>query len=139
MHYRCPIFTINSASGDRSESYGYSLGLGDGFHSTSLLPQAGGGESGGSGGASASRAGGSNAAGSMSGSGMVNGTGGSPGPNTSNALRHGTTGSNLGTPDIKASNNALSAASGFSNDSTINNAVKDLGSTNTGILAEPHR
>jgi hypothetical protein len=70
---------------------------------------------------------------------MVNGTGGSPGPNTSNALRHGTTGNNLGTPDTKASNNASSPASGFSNNSTMNNAVKDLGNTNTGILAQPHR
>jgi hypothetical protein len=70
----------------------------------------------------------------MSSSGTVNGTGGSPGPNTSNALSHGTTGNNLGNPGNN-SNTATESSSGTSyNNPTANQAVKSLGNTDTGIL-----
>ncbi|WP_143274100.1 hypothetical protein [Bradyrhizobium canariense] len=97
--------------------------------STSALAQAGGGASGGGTGS------GSTAAGSMSGSGTVNGTGGSPGPNTSNALNHETTGNRLGNPARNENNGFSSPASGYVNDPTMNKAVQDLGNTNTGIVA----
>jgi hypothetical protein len=100
--------------------------------STSALAQAGGG---GSGGASGGTGSGSTAAGSMSGSGTVNGTGGSPGPNTSNALNHQTTGNRLGGPDRNENNGSSSPASGYVNDPTMNKAVRDLGNTDTGIVA----
>lgn len=104
--------------------------------STSVLAQAGGGGSGGaSGGGTGS---GSTAAGSMSSSGTVNGTGGSPGPNTSNALNHQTAGNRLGTPDRNENNGSSSPASGYVTDPTMNKAVQDLGNTNTGIVA-PNR
>jgi hypothetical protein len=101
--------------------------------STSALAQAGGG---GSGGASGGETGsGSTAAGSMSSSGTVNGTGGSPGPNTSDALNHQTTGNRLGNPARNQNNGSSSPASGYVNDPTMNKAVQDLGNTNTGIVA----
>jgi hypothetical protein len=101
--------------------------------STSALAQAGGGGSGGaSGGGTGS---GSTAAGSMSSSGTVNGTGGSPGPNTSNALNHQTTGNRLGDPARNENNGSSTPASGYVNDPTMNKAVHDLGNTNTGIVA----
>jgi hypothetical protein len=101
--------------------------------STSALAQAGGGGSGGaSGGGTGS---GSTAAGSMSSSGTVKGTGGSPGPNTSNALNHQTTGNRLGDPARNENNGSSTPASGYVNDPTMNKAVQDLGNTNTGIVA----
>jgi len=61
----------------------------------------------------------------------VNGTGGSPGPNTSNALSHGTTGNNMGaTP----TNQAPAPAGNAVNTSAANSATNNLGNTNTGIL-----
>ena len=99
--------------------------------STSALAQAGGWFRWGSGGTGS----GSTAAGSMSGSGTVNGTGGSPGPNTSNALNHQTTGNRLGGPDRNENNGSSSPASGYVNDPTMNKAVRDLGNTDTGIVA----
>ena len=104
--------------------------------STSALAQAGGGGSGGaSGGGTGS---GSTAAGSMSSSGTVNGTGGSPGPNTSNALNYQTTGNRLGNPARNENNGSSTPASGYVTDPTMNKAVQDLGNTNTGIVA-PNR
>jgi hypothetical protein len=100
--------------------------------STSALAQAGGGGSGASGGSTGS---GSTAAGSMSSSGTVNGTGGSPGPNTSDALNHKTTGNRLGNPARNENNGSSSPASGYVTDPTMNKAVQDLGNTNTGIVA----
>src|SRR3954447_2969924 len=101
--------------------------------STSALAQAGGGGSGGaSGGGTGS---GSTAAGSMSGSGTVNGTGGSPGPNTSNALNHQTTGNRRANPERSENNGSSSPASGYATDPTMNKAVRDLGNTDTGIVA----
>ncbi|MGY4435158.1 hypothetical protein ACVWWO_007635 [Bradyrhizobium sp. F1.13.1] len=73
--------------------------------------------------------------GSMSSSGTVNGTGGSPGPNTSNALNHQTTGNRLGDPARNENNGSSTPASGYVNDPTMNKAVQDLGNTNTGIVA----
>lgn len=67
----------------------------------------------------------------------MNGTGGSPGPNTSNALSHGTTGNNLNGPSAGTSQagSTSSGSTSYSNPTT-NKAINNLGNTNnTGILA----
>ena len=64
------------------------------------------------------------------GSTTINGTGGSPGPNTFNALNHGTTGNNLG----RNRTNSSSAPSAAVDTPAANSAVKSLGTTDTGIL-----
>jgi hypothetical protein len=112
------------------------VALGVSAFSTLAYAQSSGGAGAGGGAGSAAGAGsGSTAAGSMSTPGSVNGTGGSPGPNTSNALSHGTTGSRLGnTANERKNSGPSSAASGFVNDSTMNNAVQDLGNAKTGII-----
>jgi hypothetical protein len=69
---------------------------------------------------------------------MVNGTGGSPGPDTSDALRQGTTGCRLGSFYDSRRSDSSSPASGFANDGTMNKAVQDLGNTNTGIISPKH-
>ena len=66
---------------------------------------------------------------------MINGTGGSPGPNTSDALNHGTTGNNLGT----VQNNSPSAPAAGPHGNAVDtpaaqSATQSLGNTNTGIL-----
>jgi hypothetical protein len=53
----------------------------------------------------------------------MNGTGGAPGANASNAKSQGTTGNNLGPAGTPGSSN------------TLNNAVGNLGNTNTGVTA----
>lgn len=71
--------------------------------------------------------------------GTVNGTGGSPGPNTSNALNHGTTGNRIpSSAATNGSNGSSSPASRYANDRTMNKAVQDLGNTNNGILGPQH-
>ena len=65
---------------------------------------------------------------------VVNGTGGSPGPNTSTALNHGITG-NGAVANQPGSNANTPASSGNAvNTPAANKAVNDLGNTNTGIL-----
>ena len=59
----------------------------------------------------------------------INGTGGSPGANTSNALNHGTTGNNQG---VQA--NPSPGAGNAVNTPAANAAVQSLGNTDTGIL-----
>jgi hypothetical protein len=83
--------------------------------------------SGGAAGAGGSAAGPSSSSGGTSGGttlsngATINGTGGAPGTNASNAKSQGTTGNNLGP----------AGTPGYSN--TLNNAVGNLGNTNTGI------
>ena len=65
----------------------------------------------------------------------INGTGGSPGPNTSNALNHGTTGSTLGTPQTGTSPPGAAASHGNAVDTpAANAATQNLGSTDAGVL-----
>lgn len=65
----------------------------------------------------------------------INGTGGSPGPNTSNALNHGTTGNNLGTVP---NNSALGPGAGTHGNAVdtpaAESATQSLGNTDTGVL-----
>jgi hypothetical protein len=76
--------------------------------------------SGGSSVGSSAGAGGTAAGSSLSDGSTLSGTGGSPGPNTSNALNHGTTGNHLGAPQTVTP--------------AANSAAQSLGNTNTGIL-----
>jgi hypothetical protein len=86
-----------------------------------------------SGSSAGSSTGASGTAGStLSNSSMISGTGGSPGPNTSNALNHRTTGNNLGAPSN--SNPAAASHSNAVNTPAANSATQNLGSTKTGIL-----
>lgn len=72
------------------------------------------------------------AGGTLSRGGTINGTGGSPGPNTSNALNHGTTGNNLGVNQPDRSDGS-SSSPGY-NSPAAKAAVDKLGNTETGIL-----
>ena len=63
----------------------------------------------------------------------ISGTGGSPGPNTSNALHHGTTGNNLGTQN--GTSGPAAGTHGNSVDTpAAQSATQSLGNTDTGIL-----
>jgi hypothetical protein len=75
---------------------------------------------------------GGTAAGSSNGS-TLSGTGGSAGPNTSNALNHGTTGNNLGAPQTGAVPDATSHGNAVDTPAA-NSAAQSLGNTDTGIL-----
>jgi hypothetical protein len=69
---------------------------------------------------------------SLSSGGTINGTGGSPGPNTSNALKR-TTGNDLGAPQTGAG--SAQASHGNAVDTpAANRAAQNLGNTDTGIL-----
>ncbi len=61
----------------------------------------------------------------------LSGTGGSPGPNTSNALNHGTTGSNM--EATSASQGAVSHGNAVDTPAA-NSAANNLGNTDTGVL-----
>jgi hypothetical protein len=63
----------------------------------------------------------------------ISGTGGSPGPNTSNALRQGTTGNNLGAPQTNSGSISLSSGNAV-NTPAATGAAQSLGNTDTGIL-----
>jgi hypothetical protein len=63
----------------------------------------------------------------------INGTGGSPGPNTFNALNHGTAGNSLGAGPAGPANSSTSPRVSTP---AANNAVNNLESTDTGILAK---
>ena len=63
----------------------------------------------------------------------INGTGGSPGPNTSNALNHGTTGNNLGVPQTSAGPAAASHGNAVDTPAA-NSAAQSLGNTDAGVL-----
>ena len=88
---------------------------------------------------SASPSAGSTGAGSTAGSTLsngntLNGTGGAPGPNTSNALAHGTTGNHMGAPQTGAGS-ATPASHGNAVDTpAANAAIQNLGNTDAGVL-----
>jgi hypothetical protein len=63
----------------------------------------------------------------------MNGTGGSPGSNTSNALNHGTTGNDLGTPQTSAGSVAASHGNAVDTPAATS-ASHSLSNTDTGIL-----
>ena len=88
-----------------------------------------------SGGSSAGSSGGTAAGSTLSTGGTLSGTGGSPGPNTSNALGHGTTGNNLGAPKTGAAPGAAASHGNAVDTPAANSAIQSLGNTeNTGIL-----
>ena len=64
----------------------------------------------------------------------ISGTGGSPGPNTLNALRHGTTGNNLGAPPTGSRAPAGASRGNAVDTPAANRATQSLGNTDTGIL-----
>jgi hypothetical protein len=65
----------------------------------------------------------------------INGTGGSPGPNTSDALSHGTTGSNMGTVQNNSVPGSAAGTHGNAVDTpAAQSATQSLGNTDTGIL-----
>jgi hypothetical protein len=82
---------------------------------------------------SSAGAGGTAAGSSLSNGSTLSGTGGSPGPNTSNALKQGTTGNNLGAPQTGAAPAAASHGNAVDTPAA-NSAAQSLGNTNTGIL-----
>jgi hypothetical protein len=105
---------------------------------TFALAQSGRGGGGSGAGGEANAAGSGTGGGTATSSGMTgnkpsNGrTMGSPGPNTSNALNHGTTGNNLGPPGTSPNPSASSEPSFTSK--TANDANSKLENTNPGIL-----
>jgi len=64
----------------------------------------------------------------------INGTGGSPGPNTSDALNRGTTGSNMGVPQTGATGTAPVSHGNAVDTPAANAATQNLGSTDAGVL-----
>lgn len=64
----------------------------------------------------------------------IRGTGGSPGPNTSNALSHGTTGSNLGVPQTGGAGPAPASHGNAVDTPAANRATQSLGNTDAGVL-----
>jgi hypothetical protein len=70
---------------------------------------------------------------SLSSGGTINGTGGSPGPNTSNALNQRMTGNNLGAPQTDAGSGPASHGNAVDTPAA-NSAAQNLGNTDTGIL-----
>ena len=70
---------------------------------------------------------------SLSSVGTINGTGGSPEPNTSNALNQRTTGNNLGAPQTGAGSGPASHGNAVDTPAA-NSAAQNLGNTDTGIL-----
>jgi hypothetical protein len=89
------------------------------------LAQGSGGSSGGGGSSTG-------AGSSLSNGSTLSGTGGAPGPNTSNAQRHGTTGNNMGAP----SNPAPGARDNAVSTPAADSAMQTLGRTDTGILGK---
>lgn len=64
----------------------------------------------------------------------VSGTGGSPGPNTANALKHGTTGKNLGAPQTGGGAPAPASHGNAVDTPAANAAIQNLGNTDAGVL-----
>lgn len=64
----------------------------------------------------------------------INGTGGSPGPNTSNALSHGTTGNNFRALPNNMSGPAAGTHGNAVDPPAAQSATQSLGNTDTGIL-----
>jgi hypothetical protein len=91
----------------------------------------GGGSTGASSGGASSTGAGRAAGTALSNGTTINGTGGSPGPNNSNALNHGTTGNNLGGGGTKPNTSSPSAAV---DTPAANRAVDTLSNPDTGIL-----
>jgi hypothetical protein len=64
----------------------------------------------------------------------ISGTGGSPGPNTSSALNHGTTGNNLGAPQAGAGGTAPASHGNAVDTPAAKAAIQNLGNTDAGVL-----
>ena len=64
----------------------------------------------------------------------ISGTGGSPGPNTSNALRQGTTGNNLGAPQTPGTGTAAASHGNAVDTPVANRATQSLSNTDAGVL-----
>ncbi len=105
------------------------LSLYFGISSFAIAQVSGGGSAGSSAGAVGS-AGGS----TLSNGSTISGTGGSPGPNTSNALGHGTTGSNMGVPQTGAAPGAAVSHGNAVDTPAASAATQSLGNTDAGVL-----
>lgn len=64
----------------------------------------------------------------------ISGTGGSPGPNTSNALRHGNLGNNLGAPKAPGTGPAATSHGNAVDTPAANRATQSLSNTDAGVL-----
>jgi len=64
----------------------------------------------------------------------INGTGGSPGPNTANALSKGTTGNNLGAPQTSGAGSAPASHGNAVDTPAAKAATQSLGNTDAGVL-----
>jgi hypothetical protein len=64
----------------------------------------------------------------------ISGTGGSPGPNTANALGKGTTGNNLGAPQMNGAGPAPASHGNAVDTPAANAATQSLGSIDAGVL-----
>jgi hypothetical protein len=65
----------------------------------------------------------------------INGTGGSPGPNTANALNHGTTGKNMGSSPQNGVPSPAAGTHGNAVDTpAAQSATQSLGNTDAGVL-----
>ena len=95
------------------------------FEGHAVAQTSGGSSSTGASGASGSR---------LSSGSTINGTGGSPGPNTSNALNHGTTGNNMGSPQTGTGAAAPASHSNAVDTPAANAAIQNLGNTDAGVL-----
>ena len=90
--------------------------------------------SGGSSAGSSAGAGGTASGSTLSTGSTLSGTGGSPGPNTSNALGHGTTGNNMGAPQTGVGAGSAASHGNAVDTPAANAASKSLSNTDTGIL-----
>jgi hypothetical protein len=90
--------------------------------------------SGGSSAGSSAGAGGTAAGSTLSTGSTVSRTGGSPGPNTSNALGHGTTGNNLGAPQTGVAPGTAASRDNAVDTPAANAATQSLGNTDAGVL-----
>jgi hypothetical protein len=90
--------------------------------------------SGGSSAGASAGAGGTVAGSTLSNGSTVSRTGGSPGPNTSNALGHGTTGNNLGAPQTGVAPGASASHGNAVDTPAANAATQSLGNTDAGVL-----
>ena len=64
----------------------------------------------------------------------INGTGGSPGPNTANALGKGTTGNNLGAPQTGGAATAPASHGNAVDTPAAKAATQSLGNIDAGVL-----
>jgi hypothetical protein len=97
--------------------------------SISLAQMSGGGSAG-----SAAGASGTGGSSTLSSGSTLSGTGGSPGPNTSSALNHGTSGNVMGTPKVGTAASGAASHGNAVDTPAANAATQSLGNTDAGVL-----